>query len=123
MNQISFNKYQNLEQMCQKVLTFQDIRFCGVINSLGHLIAGGFKEDITPLEPDEKQRMTYMQIVLDMNMKKEHNSLGQIEYTATKRQNALMISIPISDYVVLISADPVSDAQQITKLVSHIFRS
>lgn len=124
MTQISFSENQNLEHMCKQVLSFPDIRFCGVINHLGNQIAGGFREGITPLESDEKRRMTYMQMILDTNMRKEHDdSLGQIEYTATKRKNVLMISIPISNYLVLISSDPASDAHQITKLVSHIFKS
>lgn len=124
MAQQTFSENKNLEETCQEILSFPDIRFCGIINQFGHLIAGGFKEGIKPLESDEKRRMSYMQMVLDINMRKEHNeSLGPIEYSATKRGKVVMISIPLNDNVVLVSAEPKSDPHQITKIVTHLFKS
>jgi len=124
MTRLTFSDNKNLEQTCHKVLSIPEIRFCGVINKLGHLVAGGFKDGIEPLESDEKRQISYMQMILDINMRREHDdSLGPIEYTATKRGKVVMISIPISDKVVLISAEPNADAHQITKLVAHLFDS
>ena len=121
---MSFTQNKQLDQMCQNILGLSEIRFCGVINKLGNLIAGGFKEGITPLEPDEKQRMMYIQMILDMNMRREHDdSLGPVEYTTSKREKILMISIPISDYVVLLSAEPHADPHQLVKVVKHHFAS
>ncbi|MDX1441803.1 MAG: DUF6659 family protein [Nitrosopumilaceae archaeon] len=122
MVQLSANESQRLEQMCQQVLSIPEIRFCGIVNNQGNLIAGGFKDKIIPLEPDEKRRMLYMQMVLDFNMRKEHDeTLGPIEYSATKRGKVMMISIPISDKLILISANTYADPHQISKIVAHLF--
>lgn len=124
MVQLSSSEYQKLEEVCHKVLSLPEIRFCGIINNLGNLVAGGFKEKLKPFESDEKRKMLYMEMILDINMRKEHDeSLGQIEYSATKRNKVLMISIPISDKLVLISANPNADPHQISKLVVHLFNS
>ena len=122
MVQLSANENQKFEQICRQVLSLPEIRFCGVVNNLGNLIAGGFKDKVVPFEPDEKRRMLYMQMVLDINMRKEHDdTLGPIEYSATKRGKVLMISIPISDKLFLISANPNADPHQISKIVAHLF--
>ena len=85
MTQITFDDRKNLEQTCQKILRYPEIRFCGVINRFGHLVAGGFKNGIKPLESDEKRRMSYMQMILDINMRKEHDdTLGQLNILLLK---------------------------------------
>lgn len=122
MVQISSSENKRLEQICKQVMSLPEIRFCGVINKLGNLIAGGFKESIEPLEKDDKRRMLYMQMILDINMRKEHDEyLGPIEYAATKRGKVLMICVPMLENTILISANPKADAHQISKLVSHLF--
>ncbi|MFB5597599.1 MAG: DUF6659 family protein [Nitrosopumilaceae archaeon] len=124
MAQLTLKQNQTLEQACKKMLENEEIRFCGVINSLGHLVAGGFKEGVTPHESDGKRRMMYMQLILEVNMRREYNeTLGPIEYISSKRGKVLMISVPIFDHLVLISADPNSDAQKIAQTVSSLFRS
>jgi len=122
MVQLTFSESKDFEHNCKQVLSLPDIRFCVVINRLGHLIAGGFKDGIMPLESEKERKMSFMQIILDLNMRKEHDdSLGEIEYTATKRGKVVMITIPFLEHVVLISAEPNVDPHQITKTVTHLF--
>jgi len=122
MTQVTCNESKDLEHSCKQVMSLPDIRFCGIINKLGHLIAGGFKDGIVPLESEKERKMTFMQMILDINMRKEHDfSLGEIEYTATKRGKVVMITIPFSDIIVLVSAEPNVDPHQITKIVTHLF--
>ncbi len=122
MAQVTFSESKDLEHTCKQVLSLLDIRFCGIVNRFGHLIAGGFKDGIIPLESEKERKMAFMQIILDINMRREHDyTLGEIEYTATKRGKVVMITIPFSDNAILISAEPNVDPHQITKIVTHLF--
>ena len=104
MSVLKIEESTNLEARCKDLLNDPKIRFVGVINSLGNLIAGGFKKGIRPFENREKCQMLYMQMVLEISMRREFDqSLGKVNYTVSSRDKALMISIPANKHVILIS--------------------
>ena len=114
---------QKLEDICSEMLHWSSVRFCGVVNNMGHLVAGGFKDGLSPYEDDENRRSMYMQQSHEITMRKEHDdALGPVEYIASKRKNTLMISIPIKDYFVLFSAEPNANAESIAQKISHLFK-
>lgn len=98
------------------------VQHVGVINQLGHLIAGGIKQGLTPVLSDEKTRMLYMQMQLDFNMRKELDDvLGPIDYIASRRTKQLVISVPIGKMLVLITAEPDADDKKIIKRAEELF--
>ena len=113
---------KRLEKACE-VLSLEDkIRHVGVINELGRLVAGGFRKGVSPLLSDEKIRMVYMQMQLDFNMRQELDDvLGPIDYIASRRQNQLIISVPLGENLVLISAEPDADDKKIIKKAEELF--
>lgn len=114
---------QDYEKKCQELLEDNQFRFVGIINKLGNLIAGGFRHEITPFETEEKSRMMYMQMVLEVSMRKEFDeTLGEIDYIASKRKNALMISIPVNDELLLISVNPKSITEEIVAKAIKVFK-
>ena len=111
---LDVNGYLQLESKCQELLKDDAIRFVGIINSMGQLISGGFAEGVDLVETDEKRRMLYIQMALEMAMRKEFDdTLGKINYIATNRNKVLMITIPMVDHVILISAEPTYTSDQI----------
>jgi hypothetical protein len=115
-------KIKSLEISCQKLVEIDGVRHVGVINRLGHLVAGGMKKDMPPLLDDEKIRMVYMQLQLDFQMRKELDDiLGPIDYITSRRKNLLMISVPELDYLIMISANPDADDKKIIKKAEELF--
>ena len=49
-----FNKYLHLENKCNEFLRYDEIRFVGIINNMGNLIAGGLSNKVDWIETDEK---------------------------------------------------------------------
>jgi len=122
MTVLSTKHIQELETACQELSKEDQVRHVGVINELGRLVAGGFKEGKTPLIEEEKISMTYMQMQLDFKMRKELDDvLGPIDYIASRRTKQLIISVPIGDNLVLISADPNADDKKIIKRAEELF--
>lgn len=119
---INSQQIHELEKACQKLSKMDKISHVGVINPLGHLIAGGFKDKVDPLLNQEKVTMLYMQMQLDFNMRKELDEiLGPIDYIASRRTKQLIISVPEKDNLVLIVADPDADDKQIIKKAEELF--
>ncbi len=121
-NNMSSNEIDNLEKSCQKVLVLPKIRFVGVLNKMGNKIAGGFKEGVTSYLPDKENRRLYVQLMLEYMMRKDFDAqLGSIEYIVSRRSNVTMISIPTTDYLILISTERDVNAQNIIKHVNSAF--
>ena len=109
---------------CNELLNDDQIRFAGIINKLGNLIAGGFKDGISPFMPEEHLRMMYMQMVLEISMRKDFDaSLGEINYITALRNKALMISLPIDDHLLLISAEPTAITERLITKALRVFRN
>jgi len=113
-SRLSNNEYFNLENKCSEFLRSDKIRFVGVINRMGNLIAGGFSNNVDWIETDEKRRTLYMQVALEIAMRIDFDStLGKINYVTTNRDNVLMITIPMNNHVLLISAKPTAVVKEI----------
>lgn len=123
---LTSEQIQVLENLCNKISNEAKIRFCGVINSMGKIVAGGFKDDIKPLDSDDQRRMLYMQSTLELSMKGEFDeNLGHVNYITTYRDNVVLINMPMKKYnhLVLISAERNSDVEQIVKNTICLFES
>ena len=115
-------KEYDFDESCQAILNNKSIRFAGVIDNMGNLVSGGFKRNVHSLIPDKNSRIMYTNHALDYAMKKDFDdTLGQIEYMASKRKNVLMINIPFGRYLILISAESNSSVDQIVSLTLREF--
>ncbi len=116
------NEYWIFDQKCKMLLQEDEIRFAGLVNKMGRLVAGGFKAGITPIEDDAERQKMYMELALRVSMRKDFDySLGPVKYTASRREKAVVMSFPINSNVLLISAEPNVDidktANKIMKIV------
>ena len=115
-------KITELENACQLLLEEPHVRFVGIVNHLGHLVAGGMKKGIKSLLNDQSIEMLFMEMHLDFNMRKDFDEiLGPIDYIASRRKNQLIINIPIGENLVLITAEPDSDDRKIIKKAEQLF--
>jgi len=116
------DKYWIYDQKCKKLIDYDEIRFAGLINDMGRLVAGGFKPGISPLEDDAERKKMYMELALRVSMRKDFDySLGPVKYAASRREKAVVLSFPLNSNVLLVSAEPNVDidktANKIIKLV------
>lgn len=115
---------QIYDEKCKKLLDEKEIRFAGIINEYGKLISGGFKEGLTPLEDDETKLQSFMEFVSKVSIRKEFDeSLGPINYLAARRDKAVLVSFPfpVSKILLLISAEPTADIENLAAKVVDIF--
>jgi len=113
---------KKLDKACLKLSDEDKVRHVGVINALGHLVAGGLRKGTDSLLSDSQVRMLYMQMQLDFNMRKEMDDvLGSIDYIASRRKKLLVISIPVGENLVLITAEPNADDKKIIKRAEDLF--
>ncbi len=115
------NEYYPYEEKCQSLLKEPEIRFAGLINHMGHLVVGGMKKGMSPLEDEADMRKLYMELILRVSTRKEFDySLGPVEYSASRREKAVMISFPIGNKVLLVSTETDVNIDETAKKIMKI---
>ncbi|HUU48211.1 MAG TPA: hypothetical protein VMW55_05445 [Nitrosopumilaceae archaeon] len=114
---------EGFEILCQRLCKEPKIRFCGIVNSLGRIITGDFKEGVQPIDNEGLRRMLYIQSTLELSMKGEFDDyLGSINHITTYRDNVAIIIIPMLQKChLLMSVERNADIGEIVKKVTSIF--
>ncbi len=116
---------EGLEVLCNRLCNEPKIRFCGIINSFGRLVTGGFRNGIKPLDNEDQRRMLYIQATLELFMKREFDdTLGSVNFITTYRDNVALITIPMpQDHLLIISVERNAQIEQIVKKTISLFES
>jgi hypothetical protein len=112
------------DEKCNQLLSESEIRFAGIVDKNGQLIAGGFKKGLVPHEGDETRLHSFLEFVSKASIRKEYDeSLGPINYLAARRDKAVLVSFPfpITQILLLISAEPSANIESLAKKVIEIF--
>ncbi|MEK0319308.1 MAG: DUF6659 family protein [Nitrosopumilus sp.] len=112
------------DEKCTHLLGESEIRFAGIVDKDGKLIAGGFKEGLTPYENDKTKLQSFFEFVSKASIRKEFDeSLGPINFIAARRDKAVLVSFPfpVTQILLLISAEPTVNIESLAKKVIHMF--
>ena len=95
------------EGICKKVTDLDSrLRFAGIINENGRLVAGGMKSGINSLEDSRDDEMLYMELVLRAKMRREFDKvLGPVQFAMSYREKLTIMSFPIKEHILLVSGE------------------
>ncbi len=104
---------------CSAVLSISPrIRYVGVMNKFGRMMAGGLRKGITPmLKPEEARNEHFIEATRNMLRKDFDGSIGRTEYTLTANERVWIISIPSGDHIYFISIDKETPIQEVMAIV------
>lgn len=111
-----------LENFCREILANnQSIRFAGIANHLGSLIAAVYRQGLIPLMTKEETSQYSIQAVLRAAIREDFASkIGRLEYSIGKYENLIRATVPIifgnsesKRFYLLLSFDLDSDAKSI----------
>jgi len=94
--------------------TDSKVRFAGVINSRGRLIAGGMAASKTRLGDRKRDEMLYMELALRVKMRREFDDdLGEVKFSMSFREKLIVMSFPMKDDVLMVSMERKTQFEQI----------
>jgi hypothetical protein len=99
---------EELEKICQKIIKLNSkVRSARLINSRGHLMAGGMKAGLLSLEAQKQDEMMFMELALRVRMRHEFDKeFGEVHFSMSYRDKVIVMSFPLSnDDVLLISCE------------------
>ena len=104
--------YESLCPLVQKIDS--KIRFAGIINSKGRLIAGGMAPSKKRLGDRKREEMLYMELALRVKMRREFDDdLGQVKFSMSFREKLIVMSFPIENDVLMVSMERKTQFEQI----------
>jgi hypothetical protein len=96
----------NLKDVCGEILLLdKSIRFAGIANKMGNVVAHEFRKDVTPMLTFEELEGSAIKSVLRMKTREDYEAkLGRAIYTFTLYEKVKRASIPLQNenYVLLI---------------------
>ena len=101
---LNLNEY---DDKCEKILEDPEILYAGLLDGLGSLLAGGYKQGTCSRLTDEQHQTICTELASRVIKRKKFNSeLGYVKYSASRRDRVVIMSFPIVDKVVMILAEP-----------------
>ncbi len=122
MSQIS--EYKVFDVRCNDAMDEEGVRFCGIVNKNGSLVAGGFKPGIDRLEKDKEKFHIFLKRVIEISLRREHEeTLGKLNYVACRSDKVVLISFPfpVTDCILLVSAKPTVNLEKLAQRITRIF--
>ena len=96
--------YENMCTLIQKIDS--KIRFAGVINSKGRLVAGGMAPSKTRLGDRKRDEMLYMELALRVKMRSEFDDdLGKVKFSMSFREKLIVMSFPMKNDILMVSME------------------
>ena len=99
---------KDLEKICQTIIALNPkMRSARLINSRGHLTAGGMKDGLLSLEAQKQDEMMFMELALRVRMRHEFDAeFGKVHFSMSYRDKVIVMSFPLSnDDVLLLSCE------------------
>ena len=93
--------------LCNDIFALsRKIRFVGVINKMGKLVAGGMRDGVNPLENKADSSKLYLGFALRSEMRKDFDAeFGKTIYSFSERDRIKLASFPLNDHILRISME------------------
>ena len=91
------------------------VRFAGIINSRGRLIAGGMVASKKALEDEKKDEMLFMELALRVKMRSEFDDdLGKVKFSMSFREKLIVMSFPIKNDILMVTMERKTQFEKIS---------
>lgn len=95
------------EKKCKELLDNYEIRFAGLLDEFGMLIAGGYKQDMYPRLSDKQHQEVCKELASRVEKRKKFDTeLCRVKYSASRREHVVIMSFPIYEKVIMVVAEP-----------------
>lgn len=87
------------QKLCDSIFALNsNIRFAGVIDRMGTLVAGGMRKGIKSMEDIEDSATLYLEFALRNEMRKDFDAeFGKTIYSFSEREKIKFVSFPLNE--------------------------
>ena len=95
------------DELCERIKKIDSkVRFAGVVNSKGRLVAGGMVSSKKRLGDRKNDEMLYMELALRVKMRSEFDDdLGKVKFSMSFREKLIVMSFPMKNDILMVSME------------------
>jgi hypothetical protein len=102
----------------------RNIRFVGVVNEKGEVIQGGFREGVHPLLSGMDEQQMYVHALSNVTtLQQFSDQLGKVKYTIAEHEKIMLLTVPLLDGILCVSASSKADAAKLRDKVLAVIRA
>lgn len=102
----------------------RSIRFVGIVNNRGEVIEGGFKQGVEPLLNGTDEQQMYIHSLSNLTMLQSYSDrLGSVSYSLTEHEKVTLMTFPLGDGILCLSAMPKAKMDRIRDKVVKVLKS
>jgi len=111
--------------LCDRIIKLdRGIRFVGIVNNRGEVIEGGFKQGIEPLLNGTDEQQMYIHSLSNLTMLQSYSDrLGMVRYSLTEHEKVTLMTFPLRDGILCLSAMPKANMNKIRDKVMKVLKS
>jgi hypothetical protein len=111
--------------LCDRIIKLnRNIRFVGIVNNKGEVIEGGFREGVEPLLDGTDEQQMYIQSLSNLTTLQSYSDrLGRVRYILTEHERVTLMTFPLGDGILCLSATPKADMNEIPNKVMKVLKS
>lgn len=111
--------------LCDRIIKLdRSIRFVGIVNNRGEVIEGGFKQGIEPLLNGTDEQQLYIHSLSNLSMLQSYSDrLGTVRYSLTEHEKVTLMTFPLRDGILCLSAMPKANMNKIRDKVMKALKS
>ncbi len=111
--------------LCDRIIKLdRSLRFVGIVNNRGEVIEGGFKQGIEPLLNGADEQQLYIHSLSNLTMLQSYNDrLGIVRYSLTEHEKVTLMTFPLRDGILCLSARPKANMNKIRDKVMKVLKS
>ena len=101
------NNHDHFRRLCDSIFAISpNIRFVGIIDKMGRLVAGGMRENVESMERKENSSKLYLEFALRTDMRKDFDAeFGKTIYNYSEREKIKLASFPLNDHLLRVSIE------------------
>jgi hypothetical protein len=111
--------------LCDTIIKLdRNIRFVGIVNNRGEVIEGGFKQGVEPLLNGTDEQQMYIHSLSNLTILQSYSDrLGMVRYSLTEHEKITLITFPLGDGILCLSAMPKANMNIIRDKVIKVLKS
>ena len=115
----------DLPALCTSIFEIDEkIRFVGMIDQMGKLIAGDMKKGTPSLEKNEGSIRLYLGYAINNILRRDFdNVFGKVIYTFSEREKLKLLTIPIDENLLLVSIDKLADHDKLVNKILDVIKN
>jgi hypothetical protein len=111
--------------LCDRIIKLdRNIRFVGIVNNRGEVIEGGFQQGVEPLLNETDEQQMYIQSLWNLTTLESYSDrLGRVRYSITEHEKVTLMTFPLGDGILCLSANPRANMNKIREKVMKVIKS